>query len=222
MPPTVSIEAEAVRKCFLRKEEYLRELAVYQSALPHVPLLLDHGKALSISTSVNDANASPSKHSEQYGYYLRIQRIMGVPYLDLSSFNAAALGRALSEFHLASRRKDGTCLCHIDNQPKNILLADTGYWLIDFSDSRIGHPEEDISHLLLFWAAEFSLLLFSDKLEQFLPGYLPGIKLENQLWKDAYLASEQRFDERRSKYGKLPKPSDSQAENRQIIRNLIF
>jgi hypothetical protein len=222
MPPAVSIEAEAVQKYFLREDEYLRELAVYQSALPHVPQLLDHGKALSISACVNDAKAAPSEHYGQNGFYIRIQRIWGEPYLDIPDYNPLELGKALSEFHLASQRKDGTCICHIDNQPRNILLADTGYWFIDFSDSRFGHPEEDISHLLLFWAAEFHPASFRDRLKQLLLGYLPGIKLDHQAWKEATLASEQRFDERRSRYGKQTMLSGSQAENRQTIRDLVF
>ncbi len=222
MPPAVSIDAEAVQKYFLREDEYLRELAVYQSALPHVPHLFDHGKALSISACVNDAEAAPREDYGQHGFYIRIQRILGEPYLDLQDFNAIELGKALSEFHLASHREDGSCLCHIDNQPQNILLASTGYWFIDFSDSRFGRPEEDISHLLLFWAAEFHPASFRDRLKQLLLGYLPGIKLDHQAWKEATLASEQRFDERRSRFGKQTMLSGSQAENRQTIRDLVF
>jgi hypothetical protein len=59
-------------------------------------------------------------------------------------------------------------------------------------------------------------------LKQLLLGYLPGIQLDNQAWRDVTLASEQRFDERRSRYGKQTMLSESQAENRQMIRDLVF
>jgi len=201
MPVHIEILEYCVIKHFDDVVQYERELEVYESALPGVPQLLDHGRA--------------------HDLYLKIERIQGLPYLDLPHFDAATLGKAIAAFHYATYR-GGNCLCHIDNQPKNILLSDHDYYFIDFSDSYRTAPEYDLSHLLLFWAEEFESRMFCRMVSSFLSAYQLKITLDDKLWESAFADSVSRFDLRRQKHKTHLGKSRNQDLNRRFLSKLEF
>ncbi|HOH98488.1 MAG TPA: phosphotransferase [Candidatus Cloacimonadota bacterium] len=186
----VILEADSVIKLFSEEAQFQRELAVYISQPPHVSRLLDYGDA-------------GSGIPEGYGNYIRCQRIQGKPYLDHpDSFQADLLGTSIARFHQYSY--DGTsALCHIDNQPKNILYDGNGYWLVDFSDSRHEVPEYDLTHLFLFWVEEFPTPHLQHYVISFLTAYAEIIQPRAQAWRGCMIANVRRFDERRGRFNHL-------------------
>lgn len=167
-------------KHFSNPDAFAAELFVYQRGLPMIPKLLDF--------------EAPK--------WIKMQLIEGKPYLDADEgFKPKLLGETIASFHAAT--KDGDkCFCHIDNQPQNIFWDGEKYVLIDFSESHFDFPETDISHLLLFWAAEFPLSLFAPAAEKFLRGYGRIIRINSRRWESCVVESITRFDARRSLYGK--------------------
>ncbi len=166
----------SVIKRFSDPEDYFRELRVYQAGLPLVPRLLRCGER----------------------QWIEMERIAGLPYLDqaFGPRDAAQLAATLAQFHGAWFSED-ICLCHWDNQPKNILRAGEAFHFIDFSDSRLAPPEADLSHLFLFWAAEFPLEAVKTLCEAFLEAYAKIITLDPQRWETALKQSLERFSNRR-------------------------
>ncbi len=132
--------------------------------------------------------------------WLKLQRVGGLPYLD-GDFSAPALGQVLASFHLATFDGD-KCLCHIDNQPRNILADEGKFWFLDFSDSRFDYPEFDLCHLLLFWAADLPEAVFEAKLPAFLSAYNAKLPLRQTLWQPCLSLAIDSFDARRLKYAK--------------------
>ncbi|MCB5268876.1 MAG: phosphotransferase [Candidatus Cloacimonadaceae bacterium] len=203
MTAIVELRGEVAIKSFQDIDSYHRELKVYQSALPHVPKLVDCGKV------------------DSHSYFIQAERIFGIPYLDEPGFSQTQLAAAISAFHLATLNGDRQCLCHIDNQPKNILLSGHEYFFIDFSDSRRDYPETDISHLLLFWAAEYEHQQFVDFTGSFITEYQRSISLQAKLWHESLKQSITRFDLRRRQHGKASQPPQCQNENRLWLASLF-
>ncbi|MDD4224678.1 MAG: phosphotransferase [Candidatus Cloacimonetes bacterium] len=175
-PAFVEILPRSVVKRFSQPEDYFRELRVYQAGLPMVPKLLRFGER----------------------EWIELERIAGKPYLD-SDFGpreASLLAAAIAGFHQAWF-SEGICLCHWDNQPKNILRCKDGFRFIDFSLSRLAPPEADLSHLFLFWAAEYPPLAFEALCAAFLAAYRPILPLDPGRWETALNQSRERFAERR-------------------------
>jgi thiamine kinase-like enzyme len=202
--PHLVIYPTAVTKIFDLHQRYKTELMVYKLNIPHVPQMLSHGEACGI---------------EGDAWYITIQRIKGKPYLDEETFNATRLGAALADFHGASLNK-GKCLCHIDNQPKNILVSGSDFFFVDFSDSIMDFPETDITHLLLFWAEEVAYLDFIGIAGCFLNSYQQRISLDPKRWRKALKQSITRFDERRLRYNKKAPARDS-GKNRNWLEAVV-
>lgn len=178
VPTRVELFPDRVIKHFSNSEDFQRELDVYQKGIESVPTLLGFHTPQSIT----------------------IERIRSIPYLDVKPyFSVILLANAISALH-ASTVIQGRCLCHIDNQPKNILATSKRYYLIDFTDSKVDYPEADISHLMLFWAEEFSLQEMNTFCTSFLQNYSVPIKLDGQRWTECMKSSIARFDERRRKF----------------------
>ncbi|HCM16264.1 MAG: phosphotransferase [Candidatus Cloacimonadaceae bacterium] len=178
-----------ITKTFSDTRSYEAELRVYRLNLPHVPLLLCNGKA---------------EEPEESVWYISTKRIKAKPYLDEKGFDPARLAAALADFHRASM-VDSKCICHIDNQPKNILLNAGDFYFVDFSDSREDYPETDVSHLLLFWAEEYEFIDFIRRAAAFLNSYQTQIPLDPQRWRFCLSDSIKRFDKRRLQHrGKNP------------------
>lgn len=174
----------SVIKRFADARDFEREYAVYRLGLPMVPRLLEYREPEWIS----------------------LERVTGQAYLDgaFGRDEATALALTLAAFHQATLAP-GLCLCHWDNQPRNILRSGSVYHLIDFSESRRDCPEADLTHLLLFWAAEFAPARFRDLLEPFLAAYRNVIPLSGERWIDALAQSRERFELRRARYGRRPR-----------------
>jgi len=179
-PTRVELLPDRVIKHFTDPVVYQRELDVYCSGLDCLPRMLDQQAPLSIT----------------------IERVSGIPYLDVKQgFDPSLLAVSVSALH--SIKCSGTrVLCHIDNQPKNILASANRYWLIDFSDSAMDHPESDLTHLMLFWADIFSPQEMVTLCNAFLHHYHGRIELDAQRWKACLMDSILRFDERRRKHRK--------------------
>lgn len=194
-----------VSKLFSDEKSYLRELDVYKAGLPHIPKLISSGKA--------------DVMGEEY-WYLSFKRIQGKSYLQQKSFSAQSLAQAITEFHLASMDKD-KCLCHIDNQPQNILQAGSDFYFVDFSKSRIDYPEVDVSRLLLFWADEFCYMTFIDLASAFLGNYQKHITLDSQRWQKSLEANIKGFDQPQAEHGKSVVHSDSRDQNRDWLFQIV-
>lgn len=203
--PTLITYPNSVSKLFTDKELFERELLVYQLAPPHVPDLISAGQAEIMGQKL---------------FYITAKRIKGKAYLDLPNFSTSALGAALADFHAFSFKAE-KCLCHIDNQPQNILLAGDKYYFIDFSDSRRDFPEADITHLLLFWAEEYRYMDFITHAGSLLNRYQNDITLNRIRWSLFLKQSITRFDERRAKYNKALKHTQDCSRNRDWLSNAI-
>ncbi|MCB5278528.1 MAG: phosphotransferase [Candidatus Cloacimonetes bacterium] len=180
------IYPSVVTKTFSNKDLYKNELFVYKLNIPHVPKLLSYGQTEAMNSNL---------------WYITTKRVKGKPYLDESFFNASQMGLAVAEFHKASLTSN-KCLCHFDNQPKNILLTGSVYYFVDFTDSKIDFPETDITHLLLFWADEFDYKEFINLVTSFLNAYQRIISLDPNRWATCLNNSISRFDKRRQLFHK--------------------
>lgn len=200
--PKVELRENSVLKRFIHPGAYERELSVYQRQLPMVPRLLSY------------------KHPE----WIEVQRIDGSAYLhrDFSQEEAAGLASVIARFH-ASTSRDERCLCHWDNQPRNILGTGSDFYLIDFSESRVSLPEDDLSHLFLFWAAEFTPERLRSLTGAFLSVYRKLTPLDTDSWARALARSKRRFDLRRRRYGRHEGhlPQGQLRENRAILAGLL-
>lgn len=167
-------------KYFASAQEFQKELKVYLLDSPMVPELM--------------ASQKPD--------WIKMERIFGIPYLDSKDgFDAAKLGLCLAGFHNTTL-KAGKCLCHIDNQPANILLKGNSFYFIDFSDSRIDFPERDVTHLLLFWAADMPHNKFCEYVTSFISMYSVFLKINPKNWQSCLQESIACFDSRREKFNK--------------------
>ena len=198
----VELRDAAVRKYFADPEEYARELAVYGRRLPQTPALLGF--------------SAPE--------WIELARIDGLPYLDLglTEKDASRLARTIAAFH-KSTLENGLCLCHWDNQPRNILRADSTFYLIDFSESRIARPEDDLSHLMLFWASEFPPPTLQKLAQAFILDYQEFFPLSPAQWQLSLAQSIERFDQRRAGHCHLiPHLESGQlTTNRETLISLI-
>ena len=167
-----------VVKHFNSEQDYYTEMDVYRLKLAAAPKLLDFKPA----------------------QWIKLQRIHGKPYMDVQ-FDPERLAMVIASFHTATM-SHGKCLCHIDNQPGNILESNGRYYLLDFSDSRLDFPERDISHFLLFWAADFGRNCFISYASKFLKYYCSLVPLTSGNWQLCLRQSIQSFDSRREQHGK--------------------
>jgi serine/threonine protein kinase len=186
-----------VKKYFDAPAAFSAELDAYQLALPMIPSLIAY----------------------QEPDWILCSRIEGIPYLDsVTELDYGLLGTTIAAFHLATWQ-DGRCLCHIDNQPANILRSSEGFYLIDFSDSRRDFPERDITHQLLFWAADMPQELLLARCNAFLAAYTAVLALLPKLWQTCLSESIAVFDSRRANFQKPggKNPRDLQIANRHIL-----
>lgn len=203
-PLPLLIYPSVVTKLFQDKSTFERELLVYQAALPHIPKLVAFNQADYQGLNI---------------WYITAQRIKGRSYLDAELFSPADLAKAIAEFHIASAQAE-KCLCHIDNQPQNILLSGSEYFFIDFSDSKVDYPETDVSHLLLFWAEEYNYINFIAKAGEFLNTYQNLNPLSGNRWQSCLKNSIIRFDHRRKHHNKRSHAIDTR-ENREWLQEVI-
>ena len=199
----VELSATTVIKRFFSAEAFQRELEVYMRGMSFTPRLLDYRE--------------PD--------WIQLERVKGLPYLDteITTQNIILIAQAIMEFH-SSTYSEGKCLCHWDNQPGNILLSDASCYLIDFADAQMCFPEDDLSHLFLFWAGEFNPILLKELCDSFLNIYEQRITVNRSIWNDALQRSIERFDQRRLQHHKALSRLDATTfnTNREILRTLFL
>ncbi len=177
---SIIVLPDCVIKYFSSYKHFQAELFAYQLNLPMLPKLLDY--------------AEP--------YWIKMEKITGIPYLDeLNNFQPALLAETIANFHWATLQND-KCLCHKDNAPKNILFCQGKYYFIDFNESEFAYPEKDITHLLLFWAADFPCEFFRSSVTLFLNTYLSILQLNSERWMTSLQENICLFDNRRKNFGK--------------------
>jgi len=197
---SVSVLSDCVIKYFTNPEHFHAELYAYQLTLPMMPKLLDY--------------------AEQD--WIKMERIWGIPYLDdLNNFKPELLAETIANFHLATYIEN-KCLCHIDNAPKNILFCPGRYYFIDFAKSKFTFPETDITHLLLFWAADFPYAFLQSSTLSFINTYLSILQLDSARWHTSLQENIRLFDKRRKIFGKLSgkQPIAVQTANRKWLAEL--
>ena len=200
-PRTVELLPDRVIKRFRFPEEYFRELSVYSLGLEITAPLLER----------------------QEPDWIAIGRVEGIPYLNSDAgFDTALLARSVAILHGAVT--DGKlCLCHIDNQPANILWDGHRYMLLDFADSRMDLPETDISHLLLFWAEEYRPQRFELLAKRFIKAYLAIRGLDPEAWGRCLEQSRTRVHTRRALFSKgvHKLPEDQREVNQSLLDRLL-
>lgn len=200
-PHRVEVQDNTVTKHFGDPAMFSRELYAYELGLPMLPRLMSYTK--------------PEK--------IVLEKIGGEPYLDRSfgPSEACRLAETLAAFHTATMNK-GKCLCHWDNQPRNVINANNSFYLIDFAESRISFPEDDVSHLLLFWASEFTAERMKELAGAFIHSYTELLPLDHAKWRVSLERSILRFDERRTLHGRPGCHMDPRVAsgNREFLSNL--
>ena len=156
--------------------------------------------------------------------WIKMERIWGIPYLDdLNNFKPELLAETIANFHLAAYIEN-KCLCHIDNAPKNILFCPGRYYFIDFAKSKFTFPETDITHLLLFWAADFPYAFLQSSTLSFINKYLSILQLDSARWQTSLQENIRLFDKRRKIFGKPSgkQPIAVQKANRKWLTELTL
>ena len=166
------------------KRAFNNELFVYQSSFPNKAELIEIRKPNTLVLS----------------------KIDGIPYLDVPALTdtmVIKLAKTIAKLHSVTHLDDRV-LCHWDNQPRNILWNDKQqkFYLVDFEDIRLAHPEADIAHLFLFWAENMDCETFTKYTNSFLYAYTEPVALNSQRWKRELHNAIQRFYRRRKRYGK--------------------
>lgn len=192
----------SVVKHFADPEAYFRELGVYELGLEMTPRLMDFREP----------------------EWIRLERVCGLPYLDcpLDTCTVGLLARTIASFHLSTRNGQN-CLCHWDNQPRNILFGNGKFHFVDFSDSRLAKPEDDLTHLLLFWAGEFSADRMETLAEVFVAAYQNFQPLHEDHWQNSLAHSILRFDQRRALHQRAAQhvAGELRDTNRGLIAGLL-
>jgi len=184
------------------KRAFYNELYVYQSLFPNKAELVEIIKP----------------------HTLVLSKVDGIPYLDvpvLTETMVIKLAKTIAKLQ-AVTRIDDCVLCHWDNQPRNILWSEKQqkYYLVDFEDIRLAHPEADIAHLFLFWAEIMSNPEFERNINSFFVHYKSAVPINILRWQAELKKAIIRFDRRRKKYNKAePIANNDKQINRKYLIN---
>lgn len=180
MYPHLEFRQDRVIKHFDDPVSCQKELSVYTLGLPVVPRLL--------------ADHSPVS--------LELELIHGCHFADDPGvFDPVILAKAVACLHGAFRQGD-KCLCHWDNNPKNILISEGKVYLIDFADICIEYPEYDLTHLLLFWFGSVAEDTLRQAINAFVSSYRELLPIDAPRWNGAIPESLERFIGRRRQWGR--------------------
>ncbi|MFA5498059.1 MAG: phosphotransferase [Candidatus Cloacimonadia bacterium] len=181
---TVSPDKKSiVKKCRCRKE-FENELRVYRLNLDFTPRLLSHNEeTLEIEMSYID----------------------GAHLWGVNSIDFIALGDLFGKFH-SSYKEGEMVLSHRDTNPRNYLydISSKKYYFIDFAESGLSFPENDLVCFLLFWGANCHPSEFDHIMVGFLRGYHNYIEMLDEDRTSLFREWFDDFDERRRVYGKTP------------------
>ena len=189
-------ERKQVIKICESPKKFKKELYIYKMKLPFTPKLLDHdGKNTLILEYLKGSNIG-----------------------EIDNPDFSRISELLITFH-AIENKKGKCICHADNNPKNYILSNGKYYMIDFGEWEYNFPETDIIHFLLFWASIYKAEKFNKIFRQLIDNYLPKGNLNPLEWELLIPEVMERFDNRREHYGKVELNPDVNA-NREMIKNI--
>jgi thiamine kinase-like enzyme len=148
-----------------------------------------------------------------------LEYIEGTPVMDLAQPNFAKITELFINLH-SLESKNGKCICHYDNNPKNYLFAEGKYYMLDFSEWVYDYPETDLIHFLLFWASAYNSVKFKHVFEQVISTYKAKRMINPLEWELIIPEIILRFDSRRIEFGKKQTHPDI-TKNREILRNII-
>jgi len=176
---------------------FKKEIFIYKKKLPFTPRLID-----------NDGKNT-----------LILEYIDGIPIMDLAQPDFKKVTELFIELH-SIETKNGKCICHFDNNPKNYLFANGKYYMLDFSEWVYDFPETDLIHFLLFWASSYSFAKFKNIFKIVVNTYKDKRIINPLEWELMIPEIILRFDARRQKFGKKQSHPDV-LENREYIKNII-
>ncbi|MBT3755294.1 MAG: hypothetical protein HOG24_03325 [Candidatus Cloacimonetes bacterium] len=193
----INKEKKQVIKICDSPKMFKKEMYIYKKRLPFTPKLID-----------NDGKNT-----------LMLEYIEGTPVMDLAQPNFAKITELFINLH-SLESKNGKCICHYDNNPKNYLFAEGKYYMLDFSEWVYDYPETDLIHFLLFWASAYNSVKFKHVFEQVISTYKAKRMINPLEWELIIPEIILRFDSRRIEFGKKQTHPDI-TKNREILRNII-
>ena len=175
---------------------FKKELYIYEKKLPFTPKLLDHdGKNTLILEYLGGDNIG-----------------------EIEQPDFAQIADLFIALH-ALENKSGKCICHSDNNPKNYILSNGNYFMIDFGEWEYDYPESDIIHFLLFWASIYDSSQFEKAYRQLIDQYLTYGNINPLEWEMSIPEIIERFDSRRQHFGKIEQNPDTYL-NRDLIKDI--
>ncbi|MDP8203286.1 MAG: hypothetical protein P9L95_02000 [Candidatus Tenebribacter mawsonii] len=193
----INKEKKQVIKICNSPKMFKKELYIYKKRLPFTPKLID-----------NDGKNT-----------LMLDYIEGTPIVDLAQPNFVKITELIINLH-SLESKNGKCICHYDNNPKNYLYADGKYYMLDFSEWIYDYPESDLIHFLLFWASTYNAIKFKHVFEKVISTYKAKRLINPLEWELILPEIILRFDSRRREFGKKQTHPDI-STNREILKNII-
>lgn len=189
-------EKKQVIKICKSPKTFQKELYIYQKKLPFIPKLLDHD----------------NKNT------LMLEYIEGTPIAELVQPDFSKIAKMYINLH-SIESKDGKCICHYDNNPKNYLFSRNKYYMLDFSEWEYNFPETDLIHFLLFWASIYDKEKFKQTFRKIINSYTIKATINPLEWELLIPEVIERFDNRRRKFGKIEKNPDT-IINREKLKNI--
>ncbi|MDO9577812.1 MAG: phosphotransferase [Candidatus Cloacimonadales bacterium] len=175
---------------------FKKELYIYEKKLPFTPKLLDHdGKNTLILEYLEGANIG-----------------------EIEQPDFSQIAELFIELH-ALENINGKCICHSDNNPKNYILSNGKYFMIDFGEWEYNYPESDIIHFLLYWASIYDSVQFEKAFRQLTDFYLAYGNINPMEWEMSIPEIIENFDNRRERFGKIELNPDIY-RNREIMKNI--
>lgn len=175
---------------------FKKELYIYEKKLHFTPKLLDH----------DEKNT------------LILEYLEGANIGEIERPDFSQIADLFVELH-ALENKNGKCICQADTNPKNYILSNGKYYMIDFGEWEYNYPESDIIHFLLFWASIYDSKQFEKTFRQLTDYYLAYGNINPLEWEMSIPEIIEHFDNRRERFGKIELNPDTYI-NRELIKNI--
>ena len=181
-------------------KKFQKELYIYNMKLPFTPELLDHD----------------NKNT------LTLKYLNGIHIAELAQPDFKKISEMYIALH-SIKTKNGKCICHSDNNPKNYLFADKKYYMLDFSDWKYDFPETDLTHFLLFWASIYDAKKFHQIFHDFIKAYKSEMQINPLEWEMLLPEVIKKFDIRRVRFDKKERTTNPDVKrNREILSEISF
>jgi len=191
-------DAQEVIKICNSPAEFQKELFIYKKELEFTPKLIDHDKRMK----------------------LILQYIPGQRVADIGKPDFSKLAKLFLKLHKVGK-KQNQVICQVDTNPKNYLVWDGKYYMLDFSEWSWQLPEVDLINFLLFWASRQTDYQFRQTCDIFLNTYLRESSINMIEWELLLAELTQKFDWRRKNFGKKERIFNSDVgKNRNYLQNI--